>query len=198
MTEIGERRAGVSGVGQSQIGRRIYREPLDLTLDACLAAIEDAGLDRSDIDGLSTYPGGMDQPPGFSGVAIEHVQDALRLDLNWFMGGRESPGQLGSVVNAIAAVSTGLCKHVLCFRTVTEASAAARSGVPRGRDTRSGPTATGLDGPSAPGSVGGSAGSALCPSPTDGESRPSRCARTARAASMVLMERARRTLVRST
>ena len=128
MTEIGERRAGVSGVGQSQIGRRIYREPLALTLDACLAAIEDAGLDRSDIDGLSTYPGGMDQPPGFSGVAIEHVQDALRLDLNWFMGGRESPGQLGSVVNAIAAVSTGLCKHVLCFRTVTEASAAGDQG----------------------------------------------------------------------
>ena len=128
MSEVGERRSAVSGIGQSQIGRRIYREPLDLTLDACLAAIEDAGLDRSDIDGLSTYPGGMDQPPGFSGVSVEHVQDALRLNLNWFMGGRESPGQLGSVVNAIAAVSTGLCRHVLCFRTVTEASAAGDQG----------------------------------------------------------------------
>ncbi len=128
MTQIGERKAAISGLGQSQIGRRIYREPLDLTLDACLAAIEDAGLDRTDIDGLSTYPGGMDQPPGFSSVAIEHVQDALRLNLNWFMGGRESPGQLGSVVNAIAAVSTGLCSHVLCFRTVTEASAARDQG----------------------------------------------------------------------
>jgi acetyl-CoA acetyltransferase len=121
--EVGERRAVLSGVGQSQIGRRIYRDPLDLTLDACLDAIADAGLTASDIDGIATYPGGMDQPPGFSGVAVEHVQDALRLHLNWFMGGRESPGQLGSVVNAIAAVATGLCRHVLCFRTVTEASA---------------------------------------------------------------------------
>jgi acetyl-CoA acetyltransferase len=123
MPEIGERKAVISGVAQSQVGRRIYREPLDLTLEACLRAIDHAGLTTGDIDGISTYPGGMDQPPGFSGVAVEHVQDALRLNLNWFMGGRESPGQLGSVVNAIAAVATGLCRHVLCFRTVTEASA---------------------------------------------------------------------------
>jgi acetyl-CoA acetyltransferase len=123
MSEINEREAVVSGVGQSQIGRRIYREPLDLTIDAALAAIDDAGLTRADIDGIATWPGAMDQPPGFSGVGVEHLQDALRLDLNWYMGGRESPGQFGSVVNAIAAVATGLCRHVLCFRTVTEASA---------------------------------------------------------------------------
>lgn len=122
-TEIGERRAVISGVGQSQVGRRIYREALDLTLEACLAAIEHAGLDRSDIDGLATYPGNTNVPPGFSGVGITEVHDALRLELNWFAGGLELPGQLGSVANAIAAVSAGLCSHVLCFRTVWEASA---------------------------------------------------------------------------
>ena len=120
---IGERAAVISGVGQSQVGRRIYRDPLDLTLDACLAAIADAGLIRDDIDGLATYPGNMRTPPGFSGGGIVEVQDALRLELNWFAGGIELPGQLGSVVNAIAAVATGLCNHVLCFRTVWEASA---------------------------------------------------------------------------
>ena len=41
---------------------------LELTLDACLAAIADAGLEVSDIDGLSTYPGSMTTPPGFSTV----------------------------------------------------------------------------------------------------------------------------------
>lgn len=121
--QIGERRAVVSGVGQSQIGRRIYRHPLDLTLEAALAAIEDAGLTRSDIDGLATYPGNMDTPAGFSGVGIADVHDALRLELNWFAGGLEFPGQLGSVANAVAAVATGLADHVLCFRTVWEASA---------------------------------------------------------------------------
>src|SRR4051794_6587860 len=114
---FGEREACISGIGQSDVARRLHREPLDLTLDACLEAIEDAGLTRDDIDGLSTYPGNMDQPPGFSGVGITEVHDALRLNLNWFAGGLEAPGQLGSVVNACLAVAAGLANHVLCFRT---------------------------------------------------------------------------------
>jgi acetyl-CoA acetyltransferase len=121
--EILERRAVVAGIGQSQVGRRLGRDPLDLTLDACLAAIEDAGLTREDIDGLSTYPGQMAQPPGFSGAGIPEVHDALRLRLNWFCGGIEHPGQLGSVQNACLAVAAGLARHVLCFRSVWEATA---------------------------------------------------------------------------
>jgi len=120
---IGEHGAVISGVGQSEIGRRIYRDPLDLTVDAALAAIADAGLTRDDIDGISTYPGAMAVPPGFSGVGVVEVQEALRLELNWFTGGVELPGQLGAVANAVAAVATGLADHVLCFRTVWEASA---------------------------------------------------------------------------
>ena len=89
-------------------------------MDACLEAIADAGLDRPDIDGLATYPGNMAIPPGFSGAGITEVHDALRLDLNWFSGGIEAPGQLGSVINACLAVEAGLANHVLCFRTVWE------------------------------------------------------------------------------
>ena len=65
---IGERRAVMSGAAQSDVGRRLGRDPLELTIDACLAAIEDAGLTTADIDGIATYPGGMDSPPGFSGA----------------------------------------------------------------------------------------------------------------------------------
>jgi acetyl-CoA acetyltransferase len=123
MTVIGERNAVISGVGMSQIGRRIYRHPVDLTVEAALRAIEDAGLTRDDIDGIATYPGNIDNPPGFSGAGVNDLADALRLKLNWFAGGMELPGQLGAVINAVAAVSTGLANHVVCFRTVTEASA---------------------------------------------------------------------------
>lgn len=118
-----ERKAVVSGIGQSQVGRRIYRDPLELTVDAVLAAVDDAGLSIADIDGIATYPGNQEVPPGFSGVGVVELQDALRMELNWFAGGLESPGQLGSVINAIAAVATGLASHVVCFRTVWEASA---------------------------------------------------------------------------
>jgi acetyl-CoA acetyltransferase len=125
---MSERDAVISGIGQSDVGRRLHRNPLDLTLDACLAAIDDAGLTRSDIDGIATYPGPMDTPPGFSGAGVTDVHDALRLNLNWFAGGLEAPGQLGSVINACMAVSFGLANHVLCFRTVWEGSAQGSGG----------------------------------------------------------------------
>ena len=38
---------------------------------------------------------------------MTELQDALRLDLDWFAGGLESPGQLGSVISAVA-VGLGL------------------------------------------------------------------------------------------
>ncbi len=119
----GERRCVISGIGQSDVGRRTDRDPLALTLDACLEAIGDAGLAREQIDGLATYPGGGFGPRGFSGPGIPEVQDALRLQLSWFAGGFELPGQLGAVIQACAAVATGLANHVLCFRTVWESSA---------------------------------------------------------------------------
>src|SRR6476646_7630596 len=118
-----ERRACISGVGQSDIGRRLHRDPLELTLAACLAAIADAGLTTAEIDGISTYPGPMGTPAGFSGAGAVDVQDALRLELGWWSGGIESPGQLGSVINACLAVAAGLATHVLCFRSVWAGSA---------------------------------------------------------------------------
>ncbi len=129
--DVLERRAALTGIGQSDVGRRLKRDPLALTVDACLAAIEDAGLRREDIDGLSTYPGNMAfAPAGFSGAGVTEVQEALRLKLNWFCGGPELPGQLGSVINACAAVATGLARHVLCFRTVWESTAQEGGGRP--------------------------------------------------------------------
>ncbi|MBC8340083.1 MAG: thiolase family protein [Proteobacteria bacterium] len=119
-----ERNVAVTGIGQSDVGRRLARDPMALPIDACLAAIEDAGLTRDDIDGLSTYPGaGMAGAPGFTAGGVTELQDALRLNLNWFNGGPELSGQLGSVITACAAVAAGFAKHVLCFRTVWESTA---------------------------------------------------------------------------
>ena len=126
--EIIERRACISGVGQSEIGRRLGRDPMELTLDACLAAIEDAGLTTAEIDGLSTYPGPMSTPAGFSGAGAYDVMDALRLNCGWYGSGLETSGQLGSVINACLAVASGLANHVLCFRSVFEGSGGGREG----------------------------------------------------------------------
>jgi acetyl-CoA acetyltransferase/uncharacterized OB-fold protein len=119
-----EHRAVLSGVGRSAIGRRLMVDPLSLTVDACLAAVADAGLTLDDIDGLSTYPGG----PGAMGMSeggVSAVEEALRLHPTWTNGGGDLPGPGGSVIAAMLAVASGLCRHVLCFRTVWEATYAA-------------------------------------------------------------------------
>jgi acetyl-CoA acetyltransferase len=127
--EIIERRACISGIGQSKIARRLETSPMELTLDACLAAIDDAGLTVMDIDGLSSYPGGGGGlPNGFSGAGAIQVHEALRLELDWYDSGIETAGQLGSVIKACLAVGAGLANHVLCFRSVWEGSAQGKKG----------------------------------------------------------------------
>ncbi len=123
-----ERRAVISGIGQSAVGRRLGRTDLDLTLDACLAAVADAGLTRDDIDGLATYPGMGTGTAGFAGPTTPEVQDALRLRLNWHDGGGEGAGQMRALIAACLAVGAGLARHVLVYRTVTESTAQGAGG----------------------------------------------------------------------
>ncbi len=118
-----EHRSVLSGIGRSAMGRRLMVEPLSLTVDACLAAIADAGLELEDIDGLSTYPGGMGM--GMSEGGVTAVEEALRIQPTWHNGGGDLPGPGGSVIAAMLAVASGLCQHVLCFRTVWETTFAA-------------------------------------------------------------------------
>ena len=125
-----ERRAVISGIGQSAVGRHLGRSDIDLTVEACLAAVADAGLTRDDIDGLATYPGMGAGTGGFAGPSSPEVQDALRLRLNWHDGGGEGPGQMRAVIAACLAVAAGLARHVLVYRTVSESTAQGSGGRP--------------------------------------------------------------------
>ena len=49
-----EQRSIISGIGISRIGRRTGIPGLELTEEASRAAIEDAGLEPSDLDGVAT------------------------------------------------------------------------------------------------------------------------------------------------
>ncbi|PWK91921.1 thiolase family protein [Fulvimonas soli] len=123
--DILERRAIISGIGQSRTGRRLERSALALTIDATRAAVADAGLELSDIDGIASWPGYKAEPVGYSSVALMDLKEALRLKLNWYSAGSEAP-QMAALINACMAVATGQARHVLCYRTVTESSAAAQ------------------------------------------------------------------------
>lgn len=118
--------AYITGIGQSQIGLKLTRHPLLLTLDAVREALDEAGLSIEQIDGVSTYPGRAAAMLGFSPVGADDLIDALGIRSRWHAGGAELTSQLGAVVAAATAVKAGLARHVICFRTVYEAAAMAR------------------------------------------------------------------------
>jgi acetyl-CoA acetyltransferase/uncharacterized OB-fold protein len=116
-----EDRVALTGIGTSVIGRRLMLSPLALAVQACEAAVADAGLTMADIDGLSTWPGaGPTSPYGEGGVTA--LESALGLHPTWYNGGGETFGPAGSLVAAMLAVAGGMARHVLCFRTVWEAT----------------------------------------------------------------------------
>ena len=123
MTRYAEKNVAITGIGQSEVSRAATKSPIELTVDACMEAIQDAGLKRSDIDGIATWPGDRGDESGFSPVGCAGIQDALRLEVNWYSGGGETPGQYGPVFNAIGAIAAGMAKNVLIFRTMYEATA---------------------------------------------------------------------------
>ena len=125
--ELPEKKVRITGVGQSAVSRPSDRSALQLTLDACLAAIADAGLKPSDIDGLTTYPGPSSDAGGFSPVGATETMLALGLEPSWIGASTEGHAHMGAIISAIQAIASGLCRHVLVFRTVAQATARARA-----------------------------------------------------------------------
>jgi acetyl-CoA acetyltransferase/uncharacterized OB-fold protein len=116
-----EDKVALTGIGMSPIGRRLMQPPLALTVQACEAAIADAGLTYADIDGLSTYPGAINVG-GFGEGGVTALEGALGIRPTWHNGAMETFGPGGSVIGAMLAVACGLARHVLCFRTLWEAT----------------------------------------------------------------------------
>lgn len=118
--------AYITGLGMSEVGVRLARSPLGLTVDAVKEAIADAGLMLDQIDGVATYPGKMQTFLGFSPIGADELIEALGLKTRWHIGAAEMTAQLGAIAEAAIAVKAGLARHVICFRTVYEAAALSR------------------------------------------------------------------------
>lgn len=101
------REAGaITGVGETKYMRGTDRTAVSLAMEAALAAIADAGLKPTDIDGLIPY--------GAGAVAEDFVTNFgipdLRFSATTPMGGA-SP--VASIQCALAVIQAGICKHVL-------------------------------------------------------------------------------------
>ncbi|ODQ94470.1 thiolase family protein [Mycolicibacterium holsaticum] len=103
-----EKDAIISGLGISRVGRRTGIPGLELTLDAARAAIADAGLTASDIDGIASLG---DTP-------LADVTTALGVDVPDHTSGFDTGGLLTPVMSACRAVAEKRARHVLVYRTV--------------------------------------------------------------------------------
>jgi acetyl-CoA acetyltransferase len=103
-----EKQSIISGIGISRIGRRTGIPHLELTLESSRLAIEDAGLDVADIDGITSL--GDTRP--------SQTSEALGIDPAYRGGGFDTGGLLSPVMSAFLAVAEGRARHVLVYRTV--------------------------------------------------------------------------------
>jgi len=121
-----EKQVCITGVGQSDVGRPSPKTAIELTVEACERAIADAGLAIGDIDGLATYPGPSDKADGMSPVGPTEAMLATGLQPTWVAASTEGHAHMGAIFLTIQAIASGLCRHVLVFRTVAQATARAQ------------------------------------------------------------------------
>src|SRR5688500_14761570 len=121
----------IIGIGRTEFTRQSGRTTLAMAAEACRAALDDAGLDIADVDGMHTY----------------HANDSVMPnEVSWAMGRDEmswSNAMLGGgnlvadcIATAAAVIEAGLSRAVLVYRSLN-----GRSGHRFG--TVSGPIAVG-------------------------------------------------------
>ena len=105
------RRVAIVGVGYATTGRHTGRSYKQLTAEAALAAMADAGMRPCDIDGVTLWSMGEPEPWGESAAgAIDPriAADMLGISpVNWFSSAPTNFGDL--TMTAIAAVRAGFC-----------------------------------------------------------------------------------------
>ncbi|MEV5412552.1 lipid-transfer protein [Thermopolyspora sp. NPDC052614] len=130
-------RTAIAGIGATEFSKRSGRSELRLAAEAVFAALDDAGLDPRDVDGLVTYTHDANQEIAVAReTGIGELSFFSRVD---YGGG----AACGTVMHAAMAVATGAASVVVCYRAFNE-----RSGRRFGRpDARLGgePTSAGLE-----------------------------------------------------
>lgn len=106
--------AAIAGVGASEFGRFLPQSQLGLCATAFKAALEDSGLTREDIDGLSLHMGSP------LGLDYDRVADGLGLNIR-YVNQSWTHGRFvtNALQHAALAVSAGLANVVACVTAIS-------------------------------------------------------------------------------
>lgn len=113
-------KTAIAGIGQTAFSKNLVPSELELATQAILAALEDAGIALSEVDGLASYT--MEDT---SEVAL--AQNIGFGDITYFgqvgYGGGGGPGVIGHLAMAVA---TGQCRVGVAWRSRKRASGSAK------------------------------------------------------------------------
>lgn len=110
-------RAAIVGVGYTELSKDSGVSTLTLAVRAITAALADAGLEPSDIDGIATHRVGDSAPAWLVGESLGIGDCRWHLDLHG--GGSVSHSVIGQ---AALAVSAGIADTVVCWRAINSRS----------------------------------------------------------------------------
>ncbi|MDH3235630.1 MAG: hypothetical protein OEQ29_19075 [Alphaproteobacteria bacterium] len=114
MTELIRNTTAIAGIGLSKFGRGLEESQLELGLVAFKAALDDAGLSRDDVDGLSIHMGWP------LGVDYDRITEVFGLDIRYvnqtWLHGRFVTHALQ---HAALAVAAGMADCVACVTAIS-------------------------------------------------------------------------------
>jgi acetyl-CoA acetyltransferase len=112
------RQVAIVGIGQTQFSRNSGRTAWDLALEATLGALEDAGVDARDVDGLVRYA----LPTEY--VSIPMMQRSLGVrELRYYAEAPLGGEATSAVVNlAVAAIAAKQASVVVVWRALNQSS----------------------------------------------------------------------------
>ncbi|HZP31326.1 MAG TPA: hypothetical protein VFC99_20410 [Acidimicrobiia bacterium] len=116
MPDLLRNATAIVGVGETEYWKAggATRSEFELGCLAVMRAVEDAGLELADVDGLCTYSSERSAP---AALAQALGLGELRF-VNLYPGGGNSAG--GIVHNATLAVATGVATTVVCYRSICQ------------------------------------------------------------------------------
>ena len=106
----------IVGIGQTEFSKESGRSELQLACECIKAALDDAGLTPSDVDGMSTFS--LDTSEDVDLVASLGIEN-LRFSSRVPHGGG---GSCGIIAHAAAAIRSGLADTVVVWRAMNERS----------------------------------------------------------------------------